>query len=153
MTANTVGSPTTGRATKAGSPRLPEGLPETVAPGRLRGARLAVGLMSGTSMDGIDAALVRLTGPHDEPRVRLLAFVTVPYPSRLRQELLDLAGGKPTTAEAISHLNFLLGDLFAEAALKVCRRAAVSPQRLSVIGSHGQTIFHRGFHQGRASAE
>ena len=102
-------------------------------------------------MDGIDAALVRLTGPHDELRVRLLAFMTVAYPSRLRQRLLDLAGGKPTTAEAISQLNFLLGDLFAEAALKVCRRAAISPRRLSVIGSHGQTIFHQGFHQGRAT--
>src|SRR6266700_6002992 len=144
MTANTVGGPTTGRVTQAGSRRLPEGLPETVAPGRLMGARLAVGLMSGTSMDGIDAALVRLTGPHDELRVRLLAFMTVVYPSRLRQRLLDLAGGKPTTAEAISQLNFLLGDLSAEAALKVCRRAAISPQRLSVIGSHGQTVFHQG---------
>jgi anhydro-N-acetylmuramic acid kinase len=107
--------------------------------------------MSGTSMDGIDAALVRLTGPHDELRVRLLASVTVPYPSRLRRQLLGIAGGEHTTAEAISQLNFLLGDLFAEAALKVCRRAAVSPQRLSVIGSHGQTVFHQGFHQGRAA--
>ena len=107
--------------------------------------------MSGTSMDGIDAALVRLTGPHDELRVRLLAFATVPYPSRLRRQLLGIAGGEHTTAETISQLNFLLGDLFAEAALKVCRRAAVSPQRLSVIGSHGQTIFHQGFHQGRAA--
>ena len=131
---------------------MPEGLPETVAPGRLRGARLAVGLMSGTSMDGIDAALVRLTGPHDELRVRLLAFATVPYPSRLRRQLLGIAGAEHTTAETISQLNFLLGDLFAEAALKVCRRAAVSPQRLSVIGSHGQTIFHQGFPQGRAAA-
>jgi len=131
---------------------LPEGLPERVAPDKSAAARLAVGLMSGTSMDGIDAALVRVTGPPDEPKVRLLAFVTVPYPSRVRQQLLDVAGGKHTTAEAISQLNFLLGDLFAEAALKVCRRAGVSPQRLSVIGSHGQTIFHQGFHQGRAAA-
>src|SRR5438552_2524141 len=152
MTANTLGGPTKGRVTQAGSRRLPEGLPETVAPGRRSGARLAVGLMSGTSMDGIDAALVRLAGPPDELRVRLLAFVTVPYPSRLRQQLLDLAGGKPTTAEAISHLNFLLGDLFAEAALEACRRAAISPKRLSAVGSHGQTIFHQGFHQGRDAA-
>src|SRR5437870_1327690 len=148
MTANTLGGPTKGRVTQAGSRRLPEGLPETVAPGRRSGARLAVGLMSGTSMDGIDAALVRLAGPPDELRVRLLAFVTVPYPSRLRQQLLDLAGGKPTTAEAISHLNFLLGGLFAEAALKACRCGGVSPQWLSVIGSHGQTVFH----QARATA-
>lgn len=100
--------------------------------------------MSGTSMDGVDAALVRLTGPLEAPRVRLLAFLTVPYPSSLRQRLLEVAGGGPTTAEGISQLNFQLGDLFGEAALKVCRRGGVSPGRLSVIGSHGQTIFHQG---------
>src|SRR5206468_3645073 len=131
MTANTVGSPTTGRATKAGSPRLPEGLPETVAPGRLRGARLAVGLMSGTSMDGIDAALVRLTGPHDELRVRLLAFATVPYPSRLRRQLLGIAGSEHTTEEIIIQLNFLVGDLLADAAVNLFSSSTILQRRLS----------------------
>ena len=106
--------------------------------------RLAVGLMSGTSMDGIDAALVRLSGTAERPRVQLLAFVSRPYPAPIRQRLMRVAGGGPTTSGEISELNFLLGELFAEAALKVCRRGAVSPTRLAVIGSHGQTIFHQG---------
>src|SRR5437763_14994475 len=114
MTANTVGGPTKGRVTQARSRRLPEGLPETVTPGRRRGSRLAVGLMSGTSMDGIDAAHVRLTGPHDELRVRLLAFVTVPYRRRQREELLDLAGGKRQASAAISMLNLQRGDPMAQ---------------------------------------
>ncbi|MGD0126115.1 MAG: anhydro-N-acetylmuramic acid kinase [Terriglobia bacterium] len=107
-------------------------------------ARLAVGLISGTSMDGIDAALVRLGGPEDHPRVRLLAFVTVPYPPEVQQWIMRVAAGEQTTSGGISQLNFLLGGLFAEAALEVCRAGHVSPRRLSVIGSHGQTIYHQG---------
>ncbi len=110
----------------------------------LRPGRLAVGLMSGTSMDGVDAALVRLGGPANRPRVRLLGFVTLPYPPWLGERLLAVAGGAETTAEEISQLNFALGKLFADAALKVCGRCRVSPGRLCVIGSHGQTISHHG---------
>ena len=106
--------------------------------------RLAVGLMSGTSMDGIDAALVRLSGAVERPRIQLLAFITRPYPPALRQELMRVAGGGPTSSGEISELNFLLGELFADAALQVCRRGKVAPARLAVIGSHGQTIFHEG---------
>ncbi len=106
--------------------------------------RLAVGLMSGTSLDGVDAALVRLAGPAEQPRVRLRAFVTLPYPPEVRQWIMRVAAGEWTTAEDVSQLNFLLGELFAKAALRVCRAAHVSPQRVSVIGSHGQTIFHQG---------
>ena len=107
-------------------------------------ARLAVGLMSGTSMDGVDAALVRLAGPADQPRVRLQAFVTLPYPSEVRQWIMRVAAGDPATAGEVSQLNFLLGELFANAALRVCRAGHVSPRRVSVIGSHGQTIYHQG---------
>ena len=109
-----------------------------------RRSRLAVGLISGTSMDGIDAALVRLTGSADQPRVRLLAFSTLPYPSEVRQWIMRIAAGEQTSAQEVSRLNFLLGQLFAEAALQVCREAHVPPQRLSVVGSHGQTIYHQG---------
>jgi anhydro-N-acetylmuramic acid kinase len=109
-----------------------------------RSARLAVGLMSGTSMDGIDAALVRLAGPADHPRVRLLAFVTLPYPPEVRHWIMGVAAGNPASAGEVSQLDFALGDLFAKAALQVCRAARISPQRVSVIGSHGQTIYHQG---------
>jgi len=109
-----------------------------------RNARFAVGLMSGTSMDGIDAALVRLTGPAERPRVRLLAFDSLPYPPEVRQWVMGVAAGELTSAGGVSRLNFLLGELFANAALRVCRAAHVSPRRLFVIGSHGQTIYHQG---------
>jgi anhydro-N-acetylmuramic acid kinase len=109
-----------------------------------RRARLAIGLMSGTSMDGIDAALVRLTGSADQPQVRLLAFDTFPYPPEVKEWLMGVAAGELTSAGGISRLNFLLGELFANAALGVCRVAHVSPGSVSVIGSHGQTVFHQG---------
>jgi anhydro-N-acetylmuramic acid kinase len=106
--------------------------------------RLAVGLMSGTSLDGVDAALVRLAGPAEQPQVRLRAFVTLPYPPEVKQWVMRVALGDQSTAGEVSQLNFLLGELFAKAALRVCRVAHVSPQRVSVIGSHGQTIYHQG---------
>jgi anhydro-N-acetylmuramic acid kinase len=114
-------------------------------PERSARSRLAVGLMSGTSMDGIDAALVRISGPGDNPRVRMLAFLKSTYPPDLRQRILRIATGKPTSSGEISQLNFLLGELFAEAALRVCRKGRVPPTQLAVIGSHGQTIYHQGF--------
>jgi anhydro-N-acetylmuramic acid kinase len=106
--------------------------------------RWAVGLMSGTSMDGIDAALVELSGRAEKPRVHLGAFRTSPYPSSLRRRLMEVASGKATTATEISGLNFILGGLFAESALAVCHEGRIAPHTLAVIGSHGQTVFHQG---------
>jgi anhydro-N-acetylmuramic acid kinase len=95
-------------------------------------------------MDGIDAALVRISGPSERPRVRLLAFETVAYDAATQRMLLDVASGEEATAGTISQLNRLLGELFAESVLRVCRRAGIPPQRLGVVGSHGQTIYHQG---------
>jgi 1,6-anhydro-N-acetylmuramate kinase len=95
-------------------------------------------------MDGIDAALVRISGPHKRPRVHLLAFHSMPYDPDIRQRLLEIAGGEATTADEISQLRTILGAAFGEAAVHVCRQGHVSARRLSVIGSHGQTIFHSG---------
>ena len=100
--------------------------------------------MSGTSLDGIDAALVRISGPATRPRVGLVAFDTLAYGAVVRRRILRVAAGEPATAGEISQLNFFLGELFAEAALGVCRKARVPPRRLAAIGSHGQTIYHQG---------
>ena len=95
-------------------------------------------------MDGIDAALVRISGPVTQPRVRLVAFATLNYSAPVRQTILRIATGEASTAGEISQLNFLLGELFAEAALRVCKKARISPSRLAAVGSHGQTIYHQG---------
>ena len=95
-------------------------------------------------MDGIDAALVRISGPPERPRVRLLAFVTKPYRPTEREAIAHVASGRPAGAGVISQLNFCLGEHFADAALAVCERGRVSPKLLTVIGSHGQTIYHQG---------
>jgi anhydro-N-acetylmuramic acid kinase len=111
--------------------------------------RLLVGLMAGTSLDGVDAALVRVAGPATAPRVRLLEFIPAPYSPGVRRRVLRVAAGHPVPAGEISQLNFLLGALFADAAIEVCRKAGITTRRLAGIGTHGQTIFH----QGNATAE
>ncbi len=99
-----------------------------------------VGLMSGTSADGIDAALVRITGGPDRPRLRSLGFVSVPYTRRVQQRILSLSV-EGQVAE-ICHMNALLGELFAKAALRVITRSGYEPSDIDLIGSHGQTIHH-----------
>lgn len=106
--------------------------------------RWAVGLISGTSMDGVDAALVGIRGPAGRPVVRLRAFRTFPYPASLHKRLFGLAAGRTTTAREISTLNFLLGETLADAALAICHEGGIAPRKLAVIGSHGQTVFHQG---------
>ena len=100
----------------------------------------ALGIMSGTSADGIDVALVRIS----ERGARLENFTAIPFASRVRQMILKLGEGRPVTTGEISQFNFLLGKIFAKAALAACKQFRVSPSRIAVIGSHGQTVFHQG---------
>ena len=99
-----------------------------------------IGLMSGTSADGVDAALMDVRPGAERPVLRLLAFETFPYPPGLRARILGVASGGST--EEVCHLNAYLGELFAEAAGGIARRAGVSLGAVSLIGSHGQTIHH-----------
>src|SRR5260370_9481629 len=109
-------------------------------------SRLALGLMSGTSVDGIDVALVRIAPSIKEnaAHARLENFITGPFPAAVRAEVLRIAEGLQVSPGEISQLNFRLGRIFADAALRACRKFRVPPRRLSVIGSPGQTIFHQG---------
>jgi len=108
---------------------------------------LVVGMMSGTSADGMDVALVRIgaRGQSETGPAKLENFETVPYPAPLRDSILRVAEGECVTAGEISSLNFRVGEEFACAALAALRRWRVRPQRIALIGSHGQTIFHQGF--------
>lgn len=100
-----------------------------------------IGLMSGTSLDGIDAALLDISRSKDNLKLELLEFQTYPFSNRLREKLLDVSVGHETTA-LISHLNFLLGELFAKASYQIAARAKLSMSKVDLIGSHGQTIWH-----------
>jgi anhydro-N-acetylmuramic acid kinase len=102
--------------------------------------------MSGTSADGIDAALVELTGR----RAELIAFRTLRYPPGLRRRVLALCEPDAPVAELCA-LNFALGERFARAALAVIQAAGLAPAEVHLVGSHGQTVRHdpRGARVGR----
>jgi anhydro-N-acetylmuramic acid kinase len=101
--------------------------------------RLVIGLISGTSADGVDAALVKVVG--DKPkRVETLAFTTLPYPAEIRKTVLEVS--HDGDIETLCWLNFALGELFAEAALKVIEVANIDRKRVQLVGSHGQTVRH-----------
>jgi anhydro-N-acetylmuramic acid kinase len=100
-----------------------------------------VGLMAGTSADGVDAVLVKIRGSGHALTVSLRAFVSCAYPASLQHRLLDAA--TRGTAADICHLNVVLGEWFARAALRVIRQAGLKPSRVHLIGSHGQTIHHQ----------
>ena len=99
-----------------------------------------VGLMSGTSGDGVDAALVEIGRLKSGLHVKMLAFQPLPYPRSLQQRILT-ASVSGTVSE-LCHLNALLGEWFANAALGVIRAANVHPKDVGLIGSHGQTVHH-----------
>ncbi|MDK2793637.1 MAG: anhydro-N-acetylmuramic acid kinase [Caldanaerobacter sp.] len=104
--------------------------------------RLVVGLMSGTSADGIDAALVKVKGRGLDTKVELLEFEKFPYEEEVQKKIFELFDPHTGTVEKICHMNFLLGELFAEATLKLIKKAGLTPKDIDLIGSHGQTIYH-----------
>ncbi|WP_276355308.1 anhydro-N-acetylmuramic acid kinase [Cohnella caldifontis] len=108
-----------------------------------RGSRYAVGLMSGTSVDGIDAALVEIAGdPGRQVQVRLVAFENTPFPADVRKEIFALFDPAYATVDRVGRMNMALGGLYADAALSVTAKAGLTPADIAFIGSHGQTIYH-----------
>ena len=99
-----------------------------------------VGLMSGTSADAVDAALVKIVRRGRGARITALAFSSLPYPPSLQQRILELS--QRGQVAQVCHMNMYLGELFAKAALKVIRKAGHCPADVGLIGSHGQTIQH-----------
>ena len=96
------------------------------------------GLMSGTSADGIDIAVVDITGR----RVELIAFDVFPYRPALRRAILDLCCPESARLEDICHYNHVLGGVFADAVIQICAARNIPLTSLDLVGSHGQTIYH-----------
>ena len=105
-------------------------------------SRYVIGIMSGTSADGVDAALCRITGHGTASNIEQLAFHFEPFPPAVRDEILRLAGGKTAEAQDFCKMNFLLGQLYVDAAMNLCEEYGIAPEQIDLIGSHGQTFWH-----------
>lgn len=96
------------------------------------------GLMSGTSGDGVDVAIVEI----DDQSQKLLGFGTVPYPVSLRKALFNLFEPDTSHVDDICHYNFVFGHFFAKALDSICSKTLIPLNSIDLIGSHGQTIYH-----------
>ncbi len=109
---------------------------------RQKDKKAVIGLMSGTSADGVDVALVDITGSGLTTEIELIVFETILYKPEIRTRIFDLFNVETARVDEICEMNFVMGRLFAESTLAVLEKLGVSPTQVDLIGSHGQTIHH-----------
>jgi len=102
---------------------------------------IVAGVMSGTSADGINVALARVQGRGFRSRLELLAHYQFPYPNNVRRAVLAAMNAKTANVADLARLNFLLGELYADAVRAAQRRARLE---CALVGCHGQTLYHQG---------
>ena len=100
---------------------------------------LVAGIMSGTSADGIDVALCRISPARTRPQIELLRHRAFPYAAALRKAVLAAMDARNISAAELARLNWRLGEAYAEAA-----QSAAQGYALDLVGCHGQTIYHQG---------
>ena len=103
-------------------------------------SRLVVGLMSGTSADGIDAVLTRITGSGTSTQVEQLGFYFLPFDSDTRRAILEICGGEHGGTREVCLLGTHLGRLYAQAVQELLR--ITGTEKVDLIGNHGQTVYH-----------
>lgn len=104
--------------------------------------KYVVGLMSGTSLDGIDAALVRIEGCGKNTKVNFIKYIKKDMPESIKEEIMNCCDVEKSDVRTICSLNFKLGYILADAVKQVCEEANFSISKLDLIGCHGQTIYH-----------
>lgn len=104
--------------------------------------RIGIGIMSGTSVDGVDVAIISVKGSGEKLSYQQLAFDTVDIPQELRSEIFKQFNPAESSVDKLCSLNFELGELFALAARSVVEKAGLRLEEIDFIGSHGQTIYH-----------
>ena len=109
---------------------------------REKDSRNVIGLMSGTSFDGIDACLVKITGNGLSTEIEIIEFETYPYKEEIRELIFDASKEQTGRVDKICQLNFTLGKLFADAAGQIAEKSSIPISDIDIIGSHGQTIYH-----------
>ncbi len=104
--------------------------------------RIVAGIMSGTSVDGVDAVIARLGGTGTEMEIELLGYASRPYRQELRDLVLSNSEVTGASARDISQLNAALPHVFADAVVDAVDDSGLPPDRLDLVGCHGQTIHH-----------
>ena len=104
--------------------------------------RLIIGLMSGTSLDGLDVALCKISGSGLSTKVDVLNFQTVPYSAAVKAGILAVFAKKKIDFQALCELNASLGSLHGNMILKCLKKWKLSPGKIDIIASHGQTVYH-----------
>lgn len=110
---------------------------------REKPSRRIIGLMSGTSADGVTAALTEIAGTGADATVRLLAHGTYPYPEGVRARLFSLFTPGASTVRDVCEMNFVIGGCFASAAIRLLQEHGLGPGDADMVGSHGQTVWHQ----------
>lgn len=105
-------------------------------------SRTVIGLLSGTSVDGIDAVLLRFKGFGLNTKLKIIDFLTYPIPPLVRKAILSNSDKRTAKIDEISQLNVIIGKLFADAVLKILKKNKLKSSQIDLIGSHGQTIHH-----------
>ena len=105
-------------------------------------SKLVIGLMSGTSADGIDAVVVKIVGSGIHTKIEQLAFETYRYPKGFQKFLLKNSQKETARLDEVTRLDFLIARLFADAAARILREAKLNRSEIDLIGSHGQTVQH-----------
>lgn len=104
--------------------------------------KTVIGLMSGTSQDGVDAALLKIKNSGKATKFELVSFDTYEYPKEVKEKLHEITTGDEVKLKDIARLNFAIGKVFANSAKKICSKANIKMMCIDLIGSHGQTITH-----------
>ena len=98
---------------------------------------LAIGLMSGTSLDGVDCVLVDIDGVDESTRVELREFITYPMPDATKARILEAVAPGGGDSRLLCSLHAELGHLFSRAVAAVCEKAGVAPGDVAFVASHG----------------
>ncbi|MDB5118289.1 MAG: anhydro-N-acetylmuramic acid kinase [Mucilaginibacter sp.] len=105
-------------------------------------ARIGIGLMSGTSLDGLDIALCKFTDAGLQTQCELLQFTTIPYSDLFKTEVRSVFSRRQVDLEKVCLLNAYIGTSHAELVLQALENWAINPGEIDFIASHGQTIYH-----------
>lgn len=103
---------------------------------------LAVGLMSGTSLDGVDAILVEISGCGNQTMFEVIDFECYELEASVKQKIKENMDIETSNVMSLCSLNFELGHVFAEAVKKICHKNQISTESLAYVASHGQTLYH-----------